>query len=64
MQKVVRFLQYMWLVIAIISFLIATYHLIYTAVEDALYFYIFSGIATILYFVRKHQLKRFENMSK
>ncbi|PJA07476.1 MAG: hypothetical protein COX70_06390 [Flavobacteriales bacterium CG_4_10_14_0_2_um_filter_32_8] len=64
MQKVVRFLQYMWLVIAIISFFIATYHLIYTALEDALYFYIFAGIATILYFVRKRQLKRFENMSK
>lgn len=64
MQKVVRFLQYMWLVIAIISFLVATYHLIYTAIEDAMYFYIFAGLATILYIVRKRQLKRFENMSK
>lgn len=64
MQKVVRFLQYMWLVMAIISFLVATYHLIYTALEDALYFYIFSGIATILYFVRKNQLKRFDKMAK
>ena len=64
MQKVVRFLQYMWLVIAIISFLIATYHLIYTAIEDALYFYFFAGIAVILSIVRNRQLKRFDNMSK
>jgi len=64
MPKVIRFLQYMWLVIAILSFCIATYHLIFTAVEDALYFYVFSGTATILYIVRKRQLKRFENMSK
>jgi Flp pilus assembly protein TadB len=64
MKKVVRFLQIMWLVIAIMSFLIATYHLIFTALEDALYFYFFAGLALILFFVRKRQLKRFDNMSK
>lgn len=64
MQKVVRFLQIMWLIIAIISFLIATYHLIFTAVQDALFFYFFSGMALVLFFVRRRQLKRFENMSK
>jgi len=64
MQKVVRFLQIMWLVIAIICFFIATYHLIYTGIVDALYFYFFTGLAMILFFVRKRQLKRFDNMSK
>jgi hypothetical protein len=54
----------MWLVIAIFSFLYATYHLIFTAVEDALYFYLFAGIASILYIVRKRQLKKIKNMSK
>lgn len=54
----------MWLVIGILTFLIATYHLIFTAVEDALFFYFFSVVAFILFFVRKRQLKRLQNMSK
>jgi hypothetical protein len=64
MEKVVRFLQYMWLVIAIISFCIATYHLFFTRITDALFFYFFAGMATLLFYVRKRQLKRFQNMSK
>ncbi len=64
MVKLVRFLQYMWLVIAIVSFLIATYHLIFTGVVDAVYFYFFAGLAMLLFYVRKRQLKRLTNMSK
>lgn len=64
MEKVVRFLQYMWLVVAIVSFCIATYHLIFTGIVDALFFYFFAGMATLLFYVRKRQLRRFENMSK
>ena len=64
MEKVVRFLQYMWLVVAVVSFFIATYHLFFTATGDALFFYFFAAMATFLFFVRKRQLKRFENMSK
>ncbi len=64
MEKIVRFLQYMWLLTAVLCFIIGTYHLIFTAVEDAIYFYIFAALATLLFFVRKRQLKRFEKMSK
>ena len=64
MLKVVKFLQIMWLVIAIITFLVATYHLIFTSTEDAIFFYVFSGVALILYIVRKRQLKRLQNISK
>ena len=64
MEKVVRFLQYMWLIIAIISCCIAIYHLIYTGVTDALFFFFFTGMAALLFYVRKRQLKRFQNMSK
>jgi hypothetical protein len=64
MEKVVRFLQYMWLVIAVVSFCIATYHLFFTGIRDALFFYFFAGMATLLFYVRKRQLKRFQNMSK
>jgi Flp pilus assembly protein TadB len=64
MEKVVRFLQYMWLMVAAISFCIAVYHLIYTDVSDALFFFFFTGMALLLFYVRKRQLKRFQNMSK
>ena len=64
MEKVIKFLKMMWLVIAIVSFCIATYHLIFTAVTDALFFYFFSAMAMFLFYVRKRQQKRFENMSK
>jgi len=64
MEKVVRFLQYMWLIIAIVSFCIATYHLIIWDITGALFFYFFTAMATLLFFVRKRQLRRFENMSK
>lgn len=64
MEKVVIFLKFMWLIVAIISFCIATYHLIYTDVNDAMFFYFFAAMATLLFFVRKRQQKRFENMSK
>ena len=64
MEKVVKFLQYMWLMVAIVSFCIACYHLVYTGVTDALFFFFFTAMATLLFFVKKRQLKRFENMSK
>lgn len=64
MKKVVRFLQLMWLMVAVVSFCIACYHLLYTGITDALFFFSFAAMATLLFFVRKKQLKRFENMSK
>lgn len=64
MLKVVKFLQMMWLVIAIIAFCVATYHIIFTALKDALFFYFFSGFSFLLYYIRKRQLKRLKNMSK
>ena len=64
MEKVVRFLQYMWLMIAAISFCIAVYHLIFAGITDALFFFFFTLMAALLFYVRKRQLKRFENMSK
>jgi len=64
MQKVVRFLQYFWLTIAVISFCLATYHLMFTGIADSLFFYFFTGMALLLFFVRKRQLKRFDDMSK
>ena len=64
MFKVVKFLQMMWLVIAIVAFCIATYHLFFTALKDAMFFYFFSGFSLLLFYIRKRQLKRLQNMSK
>ena len=64
MKQVVKFLQYMWLMVAVISLCIAIYHLIFTGVGDALFFFFFAAMAGLLFYVRKRQLKRFENMPK
>jgi len=64
MQKVVRFLQFFWLTIAVISFGMALYHLIFTELSNSLFFLFFTAMALLLFMVRKRQLKRFDNMSK
>ena len=64
MKKVVKALMFMWLMIGVVCFCLATYHLIYTGYVDALYFYFFAGLAGLLFYVRKRQLRRFEKMSK
>lgn len=65
MQKVVRFLELMWLVMAILCFCIGTYHVIFTLIEDALFFYVFGGLALLLFFLRRRQRKSIEkNMSQ
>jgi len=55
MHKIIRFLELMWLVIAIVSAIIATYHLLTTTLQDALFFYFFSVMAIALFFLRKRQ---------
>lgn len=58
MNKVIRFLELMWLVIAIISGIIGIYHLIFTATEDALFFFMLTVLASFLYFLRRRQRRR------
>lgn len=64
MQKVVRFLQYFWFVVAIVCLCMAAYHFIKVEVEAGLFFCFFTAMAVLLFFVRKRQLKRFDDMSK
>ncbi|HRN42929.1 MAG: hypothetical protein KF732_06330 [Flavobacteriales bacterium] len=65
MYKVVRFLELMWLVIAIFSVATGTYKL-FTMPEimDALFFYIFACLAVVLFFLRRRQRKNIENSSQ
>lgn len=61
MYKVIRFLELMWMVIAILCALVGTYKLFtnpdYT---DALFFYVFGALAVILYFLRRRQRRSLE----
>lgn len=56
MYKVVRFLELMWLVIAAVCVVIGTVK-VFTVpdIKDALFFYVFSGLSVVLYFVRRRQ---------
>lgn len=62
MYKVIRFLELMWLVIAVCCLVIGTYKF-FTVPDftDALFFYVFCGLAVILYFLRRRQRKSMEN---
>ncbi len=64
MLKVVKFLQYFWLTIAVLSFCMAIYQLFATGLNDSLFFLFFTVMALVLFLVRKRQLKRFDDMSK
>ena len=61
MLKVARFLELMWLVIAIVSAIIGSYHLVKTTVMDAGFFYFLSVVALGLFLLRKKHRKSLEN---
>jgi len=66
MYRVIRFLELMWMVIALCCAVIGTYKL-FTNPDyvDALFFYVFGGLAVILYFLRRRQRRNMEeNPSK
>lgn len=60
MIKMIRFLEKMWLMIGILTVLIAIYMFFFGTGEDSLYFLLFSGVAFILYFLRRRQRQGFE----
>lgn len=60
MLRIVRFLEIMWLVIAIASAVIGSYHLVKTTVMDAGFFYFLSAVAVGLFFLRKRHRKKLE----
>ena len=64
MLRIVRFLEIMWLVIAIASAIIGSYHLIKTTIIDAGFFYFLSAIAVGLFFLRKRHRKSLEKSTK
>jgi len=55
MIKVIKFMEKMWMMLSILTFLIAIYFSIKNGVFDALYFYGFSVVAGLLFLMRRKQ---------
>ena len=60
MIKVIKFLVKMWLMLAILSVLIAIYMAVFSAYADAGLFLGFAAFSFFLYWLRKKQLERIE----
>jgi Flp pilus assembly protein TadB len=63
MNKVILFLERMWLVIAIACAFLTVYKAIYVGVEDAMYFLIFGVLAVVLWRLRRRTRIRLQNES-
>lgn len=60
MIKIVRILEICWLVIAIVGVVLGTYQLTQGNREHSVYFYIFTLVAGIFYYMRRRQRIRLE----
>lgn len=60
MYKVIRFLELMWIVIAVFCIIIGTFKLITVGFMDALFFYVFCILAVFLFLLRRRQRRNIE----
>jgi len=60
MIKVIKFMEKMWLMLSIVTFILALYWTFKDYTYDALYFYGFSLVAIMLFLVRRKQRKAHE----
>lgn len=60
MIKVLKFMEKMWLMLCIVTFVIALYKTFQQSVYDALYFYGFSVVAIGLFLLRRRQRRLYE----
>lgn len=60
MIKIVRILEICWLIIAIAGIVLGAYQFYVGNSEHALYFYIFTAVAGIFYYMRRKQRLRLE----
>ena len=60
MIKVIKFMEKMWLMLAIVTFVIAVYRSFQSSIYDSLYFYGFSVVAIFLFLMRRKQRKAHE----
>lgn len=55
MIKVIKFMEKMWLMLSIVTFIIAVVRSVQYSIFDALYFYGFSIVAIFLFLLRRRQ---------
>ena len=55
MLKIIKFMERMWLMLAVVTFVIAIVRSFQYSIFDAVYFYGFSVIATLLFLMRRKQ---------
>lgn len=60
MIKVLKFMEKMWLMLCIVTFVIALYKTFQQNIYDALYFYGFSVVAIGLFLLRRRQRRLYE----
>jgi len=63
-MKIITILEKAWLAIAFIAIAAAIFMLIKGAKEDALYFFVFTVVAGVFYFIRRKQRIRIEQNEK
>lgn len=61
MQKIINFLEKMWLMLAAVTLVLAIYKTFSSTIEDAAFFYVFCAVSIIFYFLRKRQRKYFNS---
>ncbi len=59
-MKIIRILEMAWLVIAIAGAVIGTYKFSSEGWDQAVYFYIFTIVASIFYYIRRRQRIKME----
>jgi len=64
MNKMLKILETVWLVIGFIAMLLCLYSLVNGDRQNAIYFLFFSAAAAIMFFVRRKQRKNLEKNSQ
>lgn len=60
-MKIIKFLEILWLIIAIVGFALTVYSLIEHNNSKAIYFTCFMAVAGIMYFIRRRQRKQLQS---
>jgi len=62
--KLIRFLERVWMIIGVTAFAIGTYETFTIGFGESYIFFIFTGVAAILYTLRRKQRTRMEQESE
>ena len=60
MNKLIIFLERMWLMVAIVCLILAGYKAITIGIEDGAYFFLFAILATVLFLIRRRMRIRMQ----